>query len=258
MGLFSTKISRVEAAMAAVDAEAADAVPDKKRKKKTAKNSASRFNLFAADLPGDRPLQDAELEHRRHKRLAMRIRIQAVAIIGLVLFFVFGVELFSTNYNYYARRIGAPAGSERIMVALPQPVLTNEAILSWAQTTVTEVLTYNFANYNERISMFYGRFHPEGWLEFARALYKAGTIDVVTSRQLVSTAAPAAPATIEKAEYNPLTQDYEWIVKVPMIRKFVTNNDRSTIVNLTVMLTIIRVPMRDSPAGIAIKVWRER
>lgn len=240
------------------DAEPGEQAVVKKVVKKKVKKAGRGLNLFAADTPGEKPLDDPDLEYRRYQRVIKRVKIQGIALVVLVVAFMFGTELLRPSYIYLARRIGSPIGSEKRLIELNLPILTKEAILQWSMSTVTEVLTFNFANYNQRISMFTTRFHPDGWKAFIRALYEAKLIDSFKSNQLVATAAPQGVATLESEGINEETNEYEWKVKVPVIRKFVTNNDRSDIRKQDVYLTIVRVPLTDSPAGMAIKVWYER
>lgn len=231
---------------------------EKKLVKKKVKKAGRGLNLFAVDTPGEKPLDNPDLEYRRYQRVIKRVKIQGIILVGLVFGFMFGTQLLRPSYIYLARRIGSPIGSEKRLIELNLPILTKEAILQWSMSTVTEVLTFNFANYNQRISMFHSRFHPEGWRAFAKALYEAKIIDSFKSNQLVATAAPQGSAILESEGENEETFEYEWKVKVPIIRKFVTNNDRSEIRKQDVYLTIVRVPLTDSPAGMAIKVWFER
>lgn len=229
-----------------------------KTKKTAASEKKRKFSIFPQDAPGDKPLLKPEAEHKRHLRLARRIKIQAILIVVLFAALFIAYPLFKTGYIYQARQIGAPIGSEKRLAELDVPVLTRDAVISWAMTTVTEVMTFNFSNYNQRILMYVDRFKPEGWDSFVKALAAAGTIEQFRAQQLVSTAAPTAPATIEYEGVNPKTGEYEWRVKVSMIRKFITNNERSKIKKQTVYITLVRVPVLEHPGGIGIKVWVER
>lgn len=269
MGLFGKKkqspAAEETAIEAAVQADAAVAPiaeagqrPKPPPKKKVKKAGSLANLLFAVDVPGDKPLKDPALEARRYDRAVQRVRIQGFVIIGLIFAFMIGVQVLKPSHVYLARRIGAPIGSEKRLIELNLPILTKEAILSWASMTVTEVLTFNFANFNERLGLSAERFHPEGWKAFVRALYESKAIDTFKNQQLVSTATPSEPATLEFEGENPETKEYEWRVRVPIIRKFVTNNDRSDVRKSDVYITIVRVPIIDFPAGMAIKVWQER
>lgn len=241
---------------ATVVEEAVAPVAEKIIKKKV-KSKKKGFNFFASDTPGEKPLANSELEAQRYRRLGKRIQIQSALIGVLVVVFGLGTQIFADSYSYYARRIGAPLGAEKRLLELNLPIVNTESILAWSMATVTEVLTFNFANYNSRISMFAGRFHPEGWVNFVKAVSKSGVIDGFTTQQLVSTAAPSEAAVIVWEGENPDTLEYEWHVRVPVIRKFVTNNDKSIIKKSVVNLTIVRVPLISYPAGVAIKVWKE-
>lgn len=228
----------------------------KKSKKKAVKKK--HYNFFASDIPGEKPLADPDFEYRRYLRLAKRVRFEATSLVVLVVVFVLATHLFRDEYRYLARRIGAPIGSETQLAGLTLPILTKEAICSWSMTAVTEVLTFNFSNYNDRLAQHTWRFHPEGWKAYVKAMIETNTLGDFRARQLVSTAAPDGSATIESEGINEETLEYEWKVKVPIIRKFVTNNDRSEVRRSDIFLTLVRVPLNVAVTGIGIKVWREQ
>lgn len=234
----------------------AAAVVEKKPKKKVVKKKA--FNFFANDIPSERPLADPDFEYRRYLRLIKRVKFEASSLVVLVVVFVIASHLFKDENRYLARRIGAPIGSETQLSGLTLPVLTKEAICSWSMTAVTEILTFNFSNYNERLAQHTWRFHPEGWKAYVKAMIDTNTLREFSARQLVSTAAPDGSAVIDSEGINEETQEYEWKVKVPIIRKFVTNNDRSEVRRSDIFLTLVRTPLNTHVTGIGIKVWREQ
>jgi hypothetical protein len=223
-----------------------------------AKRKRAKFSFFPTDLPGERPLAKPELDYRRYKRLVKRVQVQAVIIIVCFALLFLALPVFKPSHVYLARQIGAPIGAEKRLLELDQPVITKESVKAWVTETVTEVLTYNFADYSERILMFQGRFNTEGWREFLLALGKSNALNQFVEQQLVATAVPSEPATIESEGINPKNNEFEWVIKVPIIRKFVTNNEVETNNKLTVSITVVRVPITISPSGLGIKVWRER
>jgi hypothetical protein len=228
-----------------------------KAQKKSSKVKKS-FSIYPGDAPGEGPLLKPDIEHKRHLRLLKRIRVQGIIIIILFIVLSIAHPLFKTSYVYYGRQINAPIGSEKRLTELNEPVLTKEAILSWATSSATELLTYNFANFSDRILTYRNRFDDEGWINYLKALNEANTIQQFRTQQLVATAAPTAPATIEHEGINLQTNIYEWRVKVPVVRKFVTNNNVSVAKSVDVTMTLKRTPVTVSPSGISIITWFER
>jgi hypothetical protein len=222
------------------------------------KKSSAGFHFFPVDIPGDKILVKPQLDYRRHKRLIKRVQIQAILIVILFIAVLISYPIFRPTNIYFARQIGASLGREKRLPELDMPVINTESILSWAQTNVTEILTFNFANFNQKLSSATGQFTPEGWTKFLEALIKAKTIEQFQKQQLVATAAPSDRAIVEYEGFNEATGEYEWQITVPMIRKFISNNDVSRITRTRVALTIVRMPTIDYPSGMAISVWSER
>lgn len=240
-----------KAPVKAKDDAAADPAPAAPKKKPL----SLKIGFFRDEPPGLRPLANPEQEAKRHTRLIKRVEIQGYLIIALILSYFLLIPLLQTPQQYYARRINQPPGTERRLVALSIPNLTQKAILSWATTAVTEIMTFNFANYDERISMFQDRFLPEAWVEYVKALMAQDVINKFRSFQLVLTAAPSNAPIIISQGPNDTTGQYEWVIQVPVILKYVTNNNKNSRKQQRVTLTLVRVSTLDNPYGIAIKVW---
>ncbi len=58
------------------------------------------------------------------------------------------------------------------LIALTMPNMTNQAILSWATNSITEIMTFGFGDYNSHLSDQQVRFTPEGWTSFVNAFNK--------------------------------------------------------------------------------------
>ncbi len=226
--------------------------------KENPKKTVVKVGLFSDDAPSERSLPHPDQELRRHKRLAARINAQSIILVVLILTYLAAVPFFMPTQLYFIRRVGQPLGAEQRIRGLHLPILTQAAILSWSSTTVTEVMTFNFADYNQRLSSFGDRFLPESWAKFVDALLKEDTINKFKSFNLVMTAAPSAPAIIAEEGPDEETGEYQWKVQVPVILNYVTNNNRRTKNNHVINLTLVRVSTLESPHGIAIKIWQAR
>jgi intracellular multiplication protein IcmL len=175
---------------------------------------------------------------------------QAWAILVLVAVLAISFSMFIPEDRYVAVRTD---GAKKGLVSLGQPILTNKAILSWASTSVTEVLTFGFNNYNERIDAASNRFTESGFYSFAKALISSEFIDSITKNQQVFTAAPAGPPVL--VSEGLVDEVYTWTVEVPIIRTTVAGNKTSP-QKQTIVLDLVRVPTKISPWGIGIQRWR--
>lgn len=222
------------------------------------KKTVAKKGLFRDDPPGERPLAHPDQEQRRYARLTRRVSVQSVLLVVLVLVYLAAVPFFQSTMVYYLRRIDQPIGTEQRVRGLNFPILTQAAILSWSTTAVTEIMTFNFADYNQRISLFSDRFLPESWGKFIEALLQQDTINKFKHFNLVLTAAPSAPPVIVSEGPDEETGVYQWVVQVPVILNYVTNNNKSSRSRQVVELTLVRVSTLENPYGIAIKVWQAK
>ncbi|MGB4101408.1 MAG: DotI/IcmL family type IV secretion protein [Alphaproteobacteria bacterium] len=219
------------------------------------KKSKVKKGFFSDDAVAERLLQHPDKELRRHQRLVTRIKAQSFILVVLILTYLAAIPFFATTQLYYVRRVGQPLGSEQRVRGLHIPILTQGAILSWASTAVTEIMTFNFADYNQRLSSFSNRFLPDSWLKFVDALLKQDTINKFKSFNLVMTAAPSEPAIIASEGPDDETGEYQWVVQVPVVLNYVTNNNKRTRNNHVIELTLVRVSTLENAYGIAIKTW---
>lgn len=227
-------------------------------KKKKAKQNAAKKGFFRDDQPGERALPHPDQELRRHRRLVRRIVVQSIMITTLILVDFAAIPILRPTKLYYVRRIDQPLGTERRIMGLGMPILTQSAILSWSSTAVTEIMTFNFADYNQRLSLFSDRFLPASWDKFVEALLKQDVINKFKHFNLVLTAAPSAPAIIVSEGPDEKSGDYQWVVQVPVILNYVTNNNKNSRSSQLVELTLVRVSTLENPYGIAIKTWWAR
>src|SRR5690242_11689071 len=82
-------------------------------------------------------------------RLLRRIKFQSLAIAVLSGIIVLTVPFTQPLYQYFARN---PKNEILQLVPLTVPNMTNQAVLSWATTSVTEIMTIGFGDYKERLT----------------------------------------------------------------------------------------------------------
>jgi intracellular multiplication protein IcmL len=152
---------------------------------------------------------------------------------------------------YYAK---SPDKILTKMVGLDMPNLTNRAVLAWATTSITEVMTFGFGDMDVRLPKQKTRFTKDGWDSFVKAFVNEKIGQKFKQSQLVLTTAPADTPVIVAQGLN-MDNVYQWIVQMPVILTYATNNNVTTKNRNIVTLTLIRVPSEDSVDGIGIDNW---
>ncbi|MBI1273798.1 MAG: hypothetical protein GC131_06920 [Alphaproteobacteria bacterium] len=211
------------------------------------------FGLFDDTLTAAEARLDLRTFHARFTRLRRLVMMEVWAIIALVGLMIVGVPMLGTKNVYFAT---TPAGQVKRMVALTMPNMTHQAVLSWVTTTVTQVMTYNFANFNQEISKHQRKFLSKSWEQFVKVLLQDDMLKKFQQQELVLTTAPfGAPVITSEGVVD---KRYQWVVQLPVIMNYVTNNNRSVQRRNIVELTVVRVPTTENPDGVAIKVWNAK
>jgi hypothetical protein len=135
------------------------------------------------------------------------------------------------------------------------PNLTSRAIISWSATSVTEIMTVGFGDFDRRILHQRARFTKDGWEAFVHGFLNAKIEEAFHHNQLVLTTIPADTPVIT-AEGENENHVYQWRVQIPVIMTYATNNNVSRPERGVIEITIVRVPYEESSSGIAIDTWR--
>jgi len=192
-----------------------------------------------------------ELEVDRQHRLQTMVLWQSVIIAILAGGLILLAPLSKPIYRYYARD---PAGNSVTLSPLIMPNMTNRAVLSWAVTSVTEVMTFGFGDIITQLASQKPRFTPTGWDSFVAAFHRQDILSTFKSNQLVLTTAPSDTAVILAQGKNE-NGVYQWRVQVPVVMTYATNNNFTRHLPGIITLLIVRVPPDQNPAGIAIRNW---
>jgi len=183
--------------------------------------------------------------------LKRRVYFQAkiIAVLSVVLLIM--LPLSRPIYRYFSMN---PEKKVSSISGLSMPNLTDEAVLSWATTSITEVLTMGFADIDKKLPTLEDKFTDEGW-EAYKASFEAMKIrETFKQSQLVLTSVPSNTPVILGQGMN-LNKIYQWNVQMPIIMAYATNNNVVTKKRATVTLQITNVPVEQSPAGLAIRNW---
>lgn len=210
-----------------------------------------RFRNILKDQVEEEAVIDARDASMKKSHLLALIGVQSLVIVGLIIAIMFLSPILKPINLYEAIR---PDKKTKSLVALTMPNLTDQAILSWSATTITEVMTFGFGDFDQRILSQRSRFTDEGWESFTKAIRESGMRENFKLRQLVLTAVPSdSPVIVAKGEDE--NQEYQWVVEMPVIMTFTTNNDVTQRKRSIARLTIVRVPGVQNKSGIGIKYW---
>jgi Type-IV b secretion system, inner-membrane complex component len=182
------------------------------------------------------------------KRAAGLVNFQTTIITVLAGILVFGQPFFQPVYEYYT----VDGQSVTQIIGLPMPNMTNRAVLSWAESSITEVMTIGFGDFAHKLINQRSRFTSDGWDAFVASFLNQGIDATFRRDQLVLTTIPTGPAQID--QQGPNEKDvYQWRVSMPVVMTYATNNNVTNRERATINLTIVRD--RDNPNGIAIETW---
>lgn len=212
------------------------------------------FGRFLREEIGfaDAKLDETEYYLKRRRILTL-IKKQTYVIFALVVLIIAIAPYTQPIYTYQARTTG-PKSEERPLVPLTEPNMTDQAVLSWAEASITEILTFGFGDFDRRILAQKHRFTPDGWESFVDSLRKQNMRADFKLRQLVLTTAPANMAVIVSKGID-ADLDYVWDVEMPIIMTYTTNNNARSGHSSIVRLTVARVPSSENVRGVGIKKW---
>lgn len=221
---------------------------------KMAGNKAGSKNAAARNsVPGLGAIMKRNEYYRDGYRSLQRIAlIQSVVIIGLILAMFFVINVHQPENRYFAT---TEDGRLVPMITLRQPNLSNPALLSWVAQGATEIMTFGFHDYEQRLQEASRYFTKPGWASFAQALKTSRIIETVQTNQQVVTAAPrSAPIILSESVVE---GRYQWVVQMPMKLTFQSGSKIDTR-NWVVVLSIVRMPQLGNPNGLGIQQWIAR
>jgi len=185
------------------------------------------------------------------RRLKLRVIIQTWVMAVLAFALMAILPFAQPVYIYYAM---APDKSLVKMTGLAMSNMTNKAILSWATTNITEVMTMGFGDMDVKLPKQRRRFTKSGWEAYVKAFIREGIGETFKQSQLVLTTVPSNTPVIVYQGLN-ANDVYEWVVQMPVVMTYATNNEVTSERRSLIFLTIVRVPVEENPFGIAIDNW---
>lgn len=232
----------------------AKTAPTVKSKTSTPAAKPKKPGFFSLDAGRADVAADEAATDERYKKLLQFVMLETVTIAVLSGIFLFAMPFFMPVYEYYAMN---PQKQGVQLVALTMPNMTNRAILSWATTSITEIMTLGFGDFENKLGQQQIRFTPEGWDGFRNAFIKQKIGESFKQNQLVLTTVPSNTPVIVAQGVNE-NHIYQWRVQMPVIMTYATNNNITKHEKSVIDLTIVRVRAEQSPSGIGIDSWSLR
>ena len=177
------------------------------------------------------------------------IVIMWAIIFVLTVAFVYCVFEVRPQHRFFSVNTNGSVGR---MVALDDPNINNNSIISWASQAAVDVLTFGFNDLEMRFAETRKNFTEKGWESFRSAAMGADVMKNIKDRRQIITAIPAGPA--EMLYYGIITGSYSWIVRVPTIISVRSGGQKSSS-RVNVIMTIVRTPTRENPRAIGIDLW---
>lgn len=193
---------------------------------------------------------DVVKERRNFYRDNYRRVVGALLLMTLINLFL-GFIIYYLITTRPEPKYFATSADGRIIPIYPltAPMVSDSALLQWANQAAVAAYTYNFATFRKELQNASEYFTPEGWKDFESALVSSRNLETVINKKLVVTAvATGAPVILDRGI---LSGHYSWKVQMPLL---VTYESASTTIQQPILITMLvtRVPAVNVPKGIAI------
>jgi intracellular multiplication protein IcmL len=193
-------------------------------------------------------------------RLHFVSRMLAGAMIGAAILMV-GAFALLNKQPQFRYILTDTTGVVIPQVALPEPNHDEKYVVDWAVDSITRLYTFDYANYRLQFQDAKKNMTVGGWDTFEKAMDASGNFTAVVSSQFVTTAAPTGPGKIVKTGAITLGGEtrYAWKVQFPMVISYrssrIGESGKPLLSeqNLTMSVTVIRVPEYINPTGLGVR-----
>ncbi|HBM91441.1 MAG TPA: hypothetical protein DD400_06180 [Rhodospirillaceae bacterium] len=225
-----------------------DSQPETSATEKMKENLLEKVDLFK-DKYSD---EVADKFKNRQRRLVKLIELQGYVIGGILLTLILLLPILQPIYSYVAMR---PDGAKKSLAAMTMPNLTDQTVISWSATAITDILTFGFGDLDQRVLAQRNRFTESGWISFVKGFVEKNVSEGFKGNQLVLTTVPSdLPVIVFKG--TDVDNIYKWVVEMPFIMTYSTNNMASSRSRGIVRLVLVRVSTDQNVAGIGIDSWK--
>jgi intracellular multiplication protein IcmL len=178
-------------------------------------------------------------------------RVVTALLVMIVLCLILAITVYYLATHRPEPRYFATSTDGRITPIYPltAPMVSDSALLQWANQAAIAAYTYNFQTWRKELQDASEYFTPDGWRDFEAQLQSSRNLETVLTKKLVVTAvATGAPVVLDRGVIN---GHYSWKVQIPILA---TYESASTTIQqpLLVTMLITRVSTLNVPKGIAI------
>jgi len=182
---------------------------------------------------------------RNYRKLMTAMLVVVIANIVVISVLVYTLRV-RDNPRYFAT---TDAGNIIPLVPLSQPLVSRQALLSWATEAATSAYTFDFVNWRRQLQDTSIYFTDAGWLNFQEGLKSSLILNTVESKQLGVTATPARSAVI--LEQGRIAGAYSWRVEV-LLQVMFSSASEQLVSSYLVNMLVKRVPTTQYPIGLGI------
>lgn len=195
------------------------------------------------------PMTQAERESS-YQKLFRRMTIVPI-ISASIAFFSASYAWFSISHQPEPMYIALKDdGTAEQLVAVSQPYLRDEMILSFAVDAITRAFSFNFATWQQDLDEAAPYFEqPTGWGNYMAALTESQNLETIRKRRMISTVVANAPVIINSGENY--TGRFAWIVQVPLTITYQSAAEKNVTQSLA-EVEITRLPTTVNPNAMGI------
>ena len=177
--------------------------------------------------------------------------VQGLIILVLALLVIYKAFIEPPSVRYFATTDDGRIIDARLF-SLDNPNLGDPAVLSWASQATTDILTFNFQDYQMRLQGNSTYFTSAGWDGFLKALQGSRLLEGMKANQQLMAAVPyKAPVIVDKGVIN---GQFYWRIQLPIMTSTVSGDKKSTKTQL-LNLMVVRVSPLQNPAALGIEQW---
>lgn len=178
--------------------------------------------------------------YRRLFRLLMVMVIGNLILIAILIYLI-------THIPQPRTFASTSDGGQSVIYPLDQPVLSQQALLEWANQAAISIYNLDYLNYEKQLANAAHYFTPRGWRLFQNN-FNSVVEAVVNQKLRVGAVAVGAPVIIEQ---GPLLGNYSWRIRMPLLVTYESATE-TKYQRLMVDMVIMRVSTLITPKGIAI------
>jgi intracellular multiplication protein IcmL len=202
------------------------------------------------ELSQEQMKQDELMSYKTgFRNLLWVVKFESLLIVVLCCMVYYCVDFVLPQDRFFAV---SAAGTRQQMVGLAEPNLNKAALISWLGAATTEIMTFNFLNYDEVFGKSKRYFSKDGWESFSDALLKSGILKSVTDYQQVITSIPREQPTV--VAEGVIEGQYRWVMNVTLIMTIKAGSKKNTKGN-NVMVILVKEDTIENPMGVGIYQW---